>query len=325
MAVTLEPSHWGLLILTGALLGLFLGLFGKAGGLAIAPALLIVLPACGVPVAAVPRLATASAIAILIPLTIAQAGGPLRRKAIDWDVFLLLAPSAAVGAVLVTTFTDAFDGRLLALLLAGTTTLLAIRLCKTRALRAGPFTPPHAPPLIAMTLKTVASGAGAALAGLNAALIVAPTLKRALAPDNAEATASAVTLPFALAASAGYLLSPPPSGCGPACAGALFLPALAATGMTALLTAPLAARLSPFLPRPAATRLFAALVIASACLFGVPPKAVWTFLNETGETAIELVLGPICDPGPAPANPVLGSREEQPDRLAQSPLTAEAR
>ena len=41
MGLALDPSHWGLLILTGAFIGLGFGLFGRAGELAIAPPFLL--------------------------------------------------------------------------------------------------------------------------------------------------------------------------------------------------------------------------------------------------------------------------------------------
>ncbi|MBI4723492.1 MAG: hypothetical protein HY765_00200 [Rhodomicrobium sp.] len=49
MDLTLDPLSRGFLILTGCFVGLSFGLFGRARGLATAPALFIVLPLCGVP------------------------------------------------------------------------------------------------------------------------------------------------------------------------------------------------------------------------------------------------------------------------------------
>src|SRR5208282_6898362 len=108
-------------------------------------------------------------------------------------------------------------------------------------------------------------------------------LTKALGSDKAAATASALTLPFALAASCGYLLLPTLDGCGPACAGGIYLPALAAAGMTAVLIAPLAAKLRPFLARPA-ERLFAVIVITTVCGFGLPSQTIVSLLTETGNS-----------------------------------------
>ena len=311
MGLALDPSHWGLLIMTGALIGLGFGLFGRAGELAIAPALLAVLPVCGVPAAAVPKLAAATAVAILIPVTIAHSEGAIRRQAIDWDLFLLLAPSTAVGAVLITTFGDSLSGGLLNLLIIVGIAILALRLFWTSRRPPREIPVPDTPPLIAMTLKAVAGSAGAAAIGVSGGLVVAPILEKHLADERAAATASALTLPFALAATLGYFLSPSPESCGPACGGAIFLPALAATGMAAVLTAPLAAKARQFLPHPTASRLFAVFVVAGACLFALPVQTIPALLASSRDSVLEAMLAPLCDPEPAPAAPAFEDAQEK--------------
>jgi uncharacterized membrane protein YfcA len=317
MALSLSPSLWALLILTGCLAGLLCGLFGRKGGLAFAPALLIVLPACGVPPEALPRLAAASAIAALIPIAIAKAEAPLHWKIADWPLFALLGVSTAMGALLGTAVTASLDSRLLALLLAGSLIVLSLRLWRNAQGGSGCAERPAALPPVATTLKAIAAGAAAAIAGVSAGLVLAPLLTKALPPEKAETTASALTLPFALAAAAGYWLSPAPGSCGAACAGAIFLPAFAAAGMAAVIAAPLGAMLKPFLPQRTAHPLFAAAIIAGAILSGPSANTVLGLLTDSGEGAIELVLGPLCDPGPAPAAPSIGGGQDRQDRLAQ--------
>jgi uncharacterized membrane protein YfcA len=311
MGLALDPSHWGLLILTGAFTGLGFGLFGRAGELAIAPALLAILPVCGVPAAAVPKLAAATAIAILIPVTVAHSEGAIRRQAIDWDLFLLLAPGTAVGAVLITTFADSLSGGLLNLLIVMGIAILALRLFWKQERPAREIPETDNPPLIAMTLKAVAISAGAAAIGVSGGLVIASMLERNLDRERATATANALTLPFALAASLGYFLSPAPEGCGPACGGAIFLPALAATGMAAVLTAPLAAWARQFLPQPAARRLFAVFIIAGAYLFALPAQTIPDLLASSRDSVLEALLAPLCDPEPAPAAPAFEDAKEK--------------
>ncbi|ADP70341.1 protein of unknown function DUF81 [Rhodomicrobium vannielii ATCC 17100] len=308
MEIALDPSAWGLLILTGGFIGLCFGLFGQAGGLALAPALLIVLPLCGVTAEAAPRLSAATALAILIPVTIGQAEGKNSWKAIDWDFILLLAPSAAVGAVIAAMVADNVDGRIVALLLGSGPILLALRLSR-HAGGGGADGQPRNPSLIALTLKTVAGGAFAALTGVSAGLVLAPALARALPSAKATATASALTLPFAFTASVGALLVPAPLTCGPACAGVLFLPALAAIGMSAVLIAPLALRLRPFLLSGPASRLMAVFAMALLCTVGLRSEGLGSLLAETRESALDLVLGSLCEPQPAPAAPIFISEK----------------
>ncbi|ADP71003.1 protein of unknown function DUF81 [Rhodomicrobium vannielii ATCC 17100] len=314
MDVALDPSAWGLLILTGGAIGLCFGLFGQAGGLALAPALLIVLPLCGVTAEAAPRLSAATALAILIPVTIGQAEGKNSWKATDWDLILLLAPGAAVGAVIAAMVADNLDGRIVALLLSSGPILLALRLSR-HAGGGGADGQPRNPSLIALTLKTVAGGAFAALTGVSAGLVLARSLAKAL-PSKAAATASALTLPFAFTASVGALLVPAPLTCGPACAGVIFLPALAAIGMSAVLIAPLALRLRPFLPSAPASRSLALFAMALLCTAGLRSEGLGSLLAETRESALDLVLGSLCEPQPAPAAPIFDH-----ETLALTPIS----
>ncbi|ADP72005.1 protein of unknown function DUF81 [Rhodomicrobium vannielii ATCC 17100] len=316
MDVTLDPSAWGLLILTGGVVGLCFGLLGQAGGLALAPALLIVLPLCGVTAEAAPRLAVTTALAILIPVTIGQAEGRLSWKAIDWDFILLLAPGAAVGAVIAAMVADNLDGRIVALFLGSGSILLALRLSRRAGGGDRDHVEPRNPSLLALTLKTVVGGAFAALTGVSAGLILARWLAKALPSAQAAATASALTLPFAFTASVGALLAPAPLTCGPACAGVLFLPALAAIGMSAVLIAPLALRLRPFLPSAPASRSLAVFAIALLCTVGLRPQSLGSLLAETRESALDLVLGSLCEPQPAPAVPIFDRKT-----LALAPIS----
>ena len=299
------------------LLGVAFGLFGRAGGLAVAPALLAVLPYCGVATAAAPRLAVTTALAILIPVTISQADGNLNWKAIDWDLVILLAPSAAVGAVTATTFADALDGRIVALLVATGTLLLALRLVRgpggISRTRQGRRSSAHR--------HDAQDNRGRRLGRphrCERGFGLAPLLAKALPSEKAAATASALTFPFALVASAGTVLSPAPA-CGPACAGVIFLPGLAAVGMTAVLIAPLAMRLRPFLPLGTASRLLALLVIAIVCIAGLRSQGIVSLLAETPESALDLVLGPLCNSKPAPAAPGFESEKTLPQTSISEP------
>ena len=320
----LDPLHWGLLIVTGGVTGLCLGLFGRAGSLVITPALLIVLPACGISAAEAPRIAVASAVAVLIPLGIAQAEGGLSRKAVDWDLFLLLAPSVVSGAVAAAIFADGLDGRIHVLVFAGIAGVFALGVMRGARHQGAPAVL-HAPQAILLMLKTMAAGALCALAGISPALLAAGPAGKVLGPERAKATAQALTLPFALAAAGGYLLQPPPSACGQGCAGAVFLPCLAAAGMSAILAAPLGLRLRAWLPPRRLGGALPAIVLASLCLAAFSSQPLLTLAEEAGVAAAEYVLGPLCEPPPAPGKVVLQSPENAPVRLGEVPLKAAAR
>ena len=73
-----------------------------------------------------------------------------------------------------------------------------------------------------LTFKAIGAGIAGAMTGENSMVLVAPSLTKTLR-EKGPGTAAALTLPFALAASGGYLFSDASAGCGAACAGSVFL------------------------------------------------------------------------------------------------------
>jgi uncharacterized membrane protein YfcA len=164
MGVSLDPAGWGLLLLIGCFCGLATGLLGKPGSAMVAPALLIALPDLGIGGPDIMKITAATAIAAFIPLAIAEFSA--KRSAIHWDLYTLLAPSIAVGAVMATTFVDEIDGRLIAGALSATVAIIAIKLFRTFRESSYEQEAKQDSELVRMTLHTVAEGAAAALLGM---------------------------------------------------------------------------------------------------------------------------------------------------------------
>ena len=72
MAVGLSPENWALLALCGVFLGLASSLFAIEPGFLLMPLLAILLPRLGVPAEATVPVAIATALALLVPLSIAR-------------------------------------------------------------------------------------------------------------------------------------------------------------------------------------------------------------------------------------------------------------
>jgi hypothetical protein len=87
--------------------------------------------------------------------------------------------------------------------------------------------------------------------------------------------------------------------------------------MTAILTAPLAARLRPLLPFRATARVFALLVIATVSIAGISSQNVLGLWAEARDNALDFVLAPLCEREPSPAVSLFQDRDEQ-QHLAQS-------
>jgi uncharacterized protein len=318
MTLILDPFAWVLMTLTGVAIGMGLGLFGPLAGLATTPALLVALPYCGLPEAATPKIAVATAVAILAPLSIAQVEAKIARRDVDWDLLALVAPAAAVGAMLAVTAADSLDDRFWA-----ATAIAGVLQLATRALFAPASLSASAaePSCFLVTLKAIAAGVVGAITGASQTVLMAPSLTKTLR-ENGPSTAAALTLPFALAASGGYLFSEAPAGCGAACAGPVFLPASAAIPMAAVLIAPLAARLKGFLP-PQGARVFAAALIVMALGVAISSSALSSLARDSQAYAAELLYEALCAPRPMPARPDF--QEDPLRKLAGAPNADNAR
>ena len=120
------------------------------------------------------------------------------------------------------------------------------------------------PGLIRITTTGLFGGALASLLGIGGAFISVPLMTRFVAVPRTIGKAATLSIPMALAGVAGSLLGGTPDECREACAGHIYLPAVAAIGITAVLTAPLGARLTHVLPVNLMRRLFALFLIAAA-------------------------------------------------------------
>ena len=95
MAVGLGPENWALLALCGVFLGLVSSLFAIEPGFLLMPLLAILLPRLGVPTEATAPVAIATALALLVPVSIARLQ-PLpraERRHVAW-----LSPAILAGA-----------------------------------------------------------------------------------------------------------------------------------------------------------------------------------------------------------------------------------
>ena len=107
-------------------------------------------------------------------------------------------------------------------------------------------------------------GAVSSLIGLGSAFYSVPFMTRFIAMQKAIGTAATLNIPLAIGGVLGYIAGDPPSGCGAGCLGYLYLPAVGPVGITAVLAAPLGARLAHVLPVLFLRRLFAVLLLVSA-------------------------------------------------------------
>jgi uncharacterized protein len=260
-----NPGAFGFLVLLGCASGFISGLLGIGGGAILVPALIAGLPLLGVQGPELPKIAMATSLALVVPTAIASAQTHASKGAIDWTLLGLLCPSIIAGSFVAAVFATGLPTQFLCALYVVFALHTAWGLMQRR--NARPANDAHRrakPGLVRITATGVLGGAFAALLGLGVAFFAVPIMTRFVAVSRAIGTAAALCIPMAVAGMAGYLLGGTPDECREACAGHIYLPAVAAIGITAVLTAPMGARLTHVLPVIFMRRLFALFLIVAA-------------------------------------------------------------
>jgi hypothetical protein len=234
--------------LYGAFLGLAPSLFAIEPGFLLMPLLAILLPRLGVAAGVNVPVAIATALALLVPLSIAglQLLTKTERRRVAW-----LSPAIAAGAFFGASLVPLVPGHWLLAGFAVTAVIALLRPPAAMTLTLA-VAPPRRPayPFATILISAVSSAFGIGL-----------PLSDGPASDKA-----ALSLMLALAAMAALLIATP--ACK-GCVGFVFMPALLATGAAAVLTAPLwRALLGERTPR---SRLrYLAVLAAVSALFAAP-------------------------------------------------------
>jgi uncharacterized membrane protein YfcA len=267
MEAGLSPENWALLALCGAFLGLASSLFAIEAGFLLMPLLAILLPRLGLPAGSDVPVAIATALALLVPLSIAdlQLLTKTERRRVAW-----LSPAILAGALFGASLVPLVQGHWL---LAGFTMTAFITLLRPAApmTLALAVSPPRrrAQPFAAILKSAVSSAFGIGLPLSNG-----PVSEKA-----------ALSLMLALAAMAALL---PPTPACKGCVGFVFMPALFATGAAAVLTAPLWRALLGQRPPRSRLRHLAVLAALSALL------AAPLTISGTRKTAFAALTPELC-------------------------------
>jgi uncharacterized membrane protein YfcA len=218
MAAGLSPESWALLALCGVFLGLTPSLFAIEPGFLLMPLLTILLPRLGVSVGAGIPVAIATALALLVPLSIA---GLQRLPRAECRRVAWLSPAIVAGAFFGASLVPLVPAPWLLAGFAVTAVIALLRSAVPMTLALA-VTPPRRPaqPFAAILKSGVSSAFGIGLP----------------LSDGRASEKAALTLMLALAAMAALFTATP--ACK-GCLGFVFLPALFATGAAAVLTAPL--------------------------------------------------------------------------------------
>jgi uncharacterized membrane protein YfcA len=252
------------LVLLGCASGFLTGLLGIGGGTVIVPGLIFILPYVGVTGPELPKIAMATSLALVVPTAISSAQSHLFRGSVDWALFALLGPGIVVGALAAAAFAHALSAQLLMALFVLFALYSAIGLMRPERPSVIGQADANPPGIIRITVTCLFGGGLASLLGLGVAFYAVPLMARFVALPTAIGTATILCVPMAIAGSIGYALADIPVGCSSGCGGYIYIPAVAAIGISAVLAAPVGAVVTHILPVIILRRLFGACLMFAA-------------------------------------------------------------
>ncbi|MDZ7804888.1 sulfite exporter TauE/SafE family protein [Thiohalophilus sp.] len=249
-----------LYLLLGMFAGVAAGLLGIGGGLIIVPVLVFIFQQQQFSSEVIVHLAVGTSLATIVLTSISSVRSHHQHGAVQWPVFVRMAPAIVLGAVLGSVIADEMPTRVLKWVFAifeltvATQMILAYRPNPHRVLPNWP----------GLSLAGTVIGAVSAVVGIGGGTMTVPFLVWCnVAMRKAVATAAACGLPIALAGAAGFILNGWNEPALPAwSSGYVYWPAFAGIVATSVLFAPLGARLAHRLPAAQLKRIFALLLYA---------------------------------------------------------------
>ncbi|WP_455222541.1 sulfite exporter TauE/SafE family protein [Kaarinaea lacus] len=244
-----------LYLLVGALAGVCAGLFGVGGGLIVVPALAYVFNYLNITSASIMQLAVGTSLAVIIVTSISSVLAHNKHGAVQWVLFLKMAPFIVVGSLLGAYFASRLPSDSLKLIFGAVEMLIASQMYFE-------FRPEPSRVLPGLAgLGTVSSGIGfiSAVVGIGGGTMMVPFLTWCnVNIHKAVATSAACGMPIAIAGSLGFILLVPHAADLPERSiGFVYWPALVGIAFASMLVAPAGARLAHRLSTHKLRRIFA--------------------------------------------------------------------
>ena len=242
------------LLLLGAMVGFFAGLFGIGGGGIMVPILTSLFLWQDVPLEQVVHLALGTSMACIIMTAIASLRAHHARGGVLWPIVRKMTPGVLLGTFFGTFLASSFSTQYLAIFFTLFMSFAAVQMFRSQPARDSRRKSGR----LGIHLVSLSIGSLSALVAIGGGTLTVPYLLwRNIDMKVAIGTSAAVGLPIALAGASGYLLT----GWGVVLEqewvfGYVYLPAVIAISMMSSLTAPLGAKAAHALPTAWLKKLF---------------------------------------------------------------------
>ncbi len=242
----------------GAVAGMAAGLFGVGGGLIIVPTLLWIFRGHGVDESIVMHLAIGTSLATIIVTSISSIYAHNKRKAVLWNLFVMLTPGIVLGAWLGAAVADQLSSVWLQKVFALFVVSVALHLVLDVNFGSGR----NIPGKVGMSVAGMVIGMISSIVGIGGGSMTVPFLHwNGVNIRNAVATSSACGFPIALAGTIGFVVAGWGEVALPAgSTGYVYWTAMPWIVVTTFIFAPLGAKLAHRMPTHTLRRLFAVLL-----------------------------------------------------------------
>ena len=281
------------LIGVGLMAGFLAGLLGIGGGFVVVPALLLLLPAFGIPPALLPKVAVATSLAAMIPTAAAAVYAQYKRGAIDCAMLKRIIPGASGGSAAGALLASWVSGTWVAIIFASYAGYFAVKMMTNRPRATGE------PSVLAAAIARcptavigVLIGGFSAVAGVGGASLTVPyLLSKNAEMKRAVACSSAVGLSIALVGAFSFAFAPTDatSPQGASLIGLVCWPAALILSAASIFMAARGVALSHRLPVPRLKQAFGVVLIA-ACTMTLAKLVPLESLNTLQATAVSSVL-----------------------------------
>lgn len=258
MLYDVDIIMWLAYLVTGACAGLTGGLLGLGGGIVTVPALHYLFLAQGFPPSILMHVAVTTSLCAIIFTALISTWTHHRKQAVRWPIVAVLAPGMLIGSVLGAWLADLLTSEHLRIGFGVFELLVAIQI------GFGLYPPartvlPRPPGMMAMGGVI---GAWSTLLGIGGGTLTVPALLWCnVHIKNAIAISAACGIPIAIAGTASMIVAGLDETVSPVnTIGYLYWPAAVAIITTAVIFAPIGARLTHVLPTSLLSKIFAVIL-----------------------------------------------------------------